>query len=223
MDAYDVPAQKITVIYEAASPHFTPQGWRSSQPRGSATPCRSAIFCSSAPSSRGKTWAACWRPSSELRGEGLTDALVIVGKQGWLYDDFFAQLERSPARDAVIFPGWVPDADLPAVYAGAAALAFPSEFEGFGLPVLEAMACGTPVVCSNTSSLPEVAGDAALLVDPLDTDAIAAALRRVLSEPGLSATLRTRGYAQAAKFSWDRTARETVGVYERVLAGQGKG
>ncbi len=88
----------------------------------------------------------------------LTDALVIVGKRGWLYDDFFAQLENSPAKDAVIFPGFVPDADLPAVYAGAQALAFPSEFEGFGLPVLEAMACGTPVVCSNTSSLPEVAG-----------------------------------------------------------------
>jgi len=152
-----------------------------------------------------------------LRGEGLVDAFVIVGKKGWLYDDFFAQLDRSPARDAVIFPGWVADEDLPAMVAGAACLAFPSEFEGFGLPVLEAMACGTPVVCSNTSSLPEIAGDAALLVNPLDTDAIAAALRRVLSEPGLAAELRARGIAQAARFSWERAAQETVAVYERLL------
>ena len=109
-----------------------------------------------------------------LHGEGLVDALVIAGKKGWLYDDFFAQLDRSPVKHAVIFPGWVSDEDLPAVYAGAAAVAFPSEFEGFGLPVLEGMACGAPVVCSNTSSLPEIAGDAALLVDPADTDAIGA-------------------------------------------------
>jgi len=151
-----------------------------------------------------------------LHREGLVDAFVIVGKKGWLYDDFFAQLDRSPARDAVIFPGWVADEDLPAMVAGAACLAFPSEFEGFGLPVLEAMACGTPVVCSNTSSLPEVAGDAALLVNPLDTDALTAALRRVLSEPGLAAELRVRGIAQAARFSWERAARETMAVYELV-------
>ena len=111
-----------------------------------------------------------------LHAERLTDALVIVGKRGWLYDDFFAQLEQSPAKHAVIFPGWVDDADLPAIYAGAQALALPSVFEGFGLPVLEAMGCGTPVICSNSSSLPEVAGApsagsgqaAALLVDPLE-------------------------------------------------------
>ena len=160
-----------------------------------------------------------------LHATGLTDALVIVGKRGWLYDDFFARLEGSPAKQAVIFPGFVPDADLPAVYAGAQALAFPSEFEGFGLPVLEAMACGTPVVCSNTSSLPEVAGDpsagsgqaAALLVDPLDVDALTDALRRVLSDPALATELRGRGLAQAARFSWARAAEETLAVYRRVM------
>ena len=129
---------------------------------------------------------------------------MIVGKRGWLYDDFFARLEASPAKQAVIFPGFVPDADLPAVYAAAQALAFPSEFEGFGLPVLEAMACGTPVVCSNTSSLPEVtspipspttgaprpqggARDRTLLVDPLDVDALHA-----LGGATLAADLRAR-------------------------------
>ncbi len=152
-----------------------------------------------------------------LHVEGLVDAFVIVGKKGWLYDDFFSQLDRSPARQAVVFPGWVSDEDLPAVYAGAAAVAFPSEFEGFGLPALEGMACGAPVVCSNTSSLPEIAGDAALLVDPANTDAITAALRRLLTEPDLAAELRRRGLAQAACFSWERAARETVAVYERVM------
>ena len=153
-----------------------------------------------------------------LRDEGLVDAFVIVGKRGWLYDDFFAQLEASPARSDVIFPGWVEDSDLPAIYAGASAVAFPSEFEGFGLPVLEGMACGAPVVCSNSSSLPEIAGDAALLVDPADTGAIAAALRRVLSEPALAEELRRSGYRRAAQFSWERAARETLAVYQQAIA-----
>jgi glycosyltransferase involved in cell wall biosynthesis len=146
------------------------------------------------------------------------DAFAIVGKRGWLYDDFFAQLDRSPVKQAVIFPGWVSDEDLPAVYAGATAVAFPSEFEGFGLPVLEGMACGAPVVCSNTSSLPEIAGDAALQVDPADTGAITAALRRLACEPELATELRRRGYDQASRFSWERAAKETVQVYERVMA-----
>jgi O-antigen biosynthesis alpha-1,3-mannosyltransferase len=95
---------------------------------------------------------------------------------------------------------------------------FPSEFEGFGLPVLEAMGSGAPVVTSGTSSLPEVAGDAALLVDPYDVEAITAGLRRVLAEPGLAEELIQRGLVQAARFSWERAARETAGVYDQVMA-----
>ena len=152
-----------------------------------------------------------------LRAEKLTDALVIVGKRGWLYDDFIAQWEASPARDAVIFPGWVDDADLPAIYAGAQALAFPSIFEGFGLPILEAMGCGTPVACSNTSSLPEVAGDAAVLFDPQDVDALTDALRRLLSDRDLAEALAARGLAQAGRFSWARAAQETAALYHELL------
>jgi len=158
-----------------------------------------------------------------LHAERLTDALVLVGKRGWLYDDFFARLEQSPAKQAVIFPGWVEDADLPAIYAGAQALAFPSEFEGFGLPVLEAMACGTPVVCANTSSLPEVAGAAALLIDPANTDALTVALRRILADPALAADLTQRGLAQAARFGWQRAAQETLAVYRTQMAGTSNG
>jgi alpha-1,3-rhamnosyl/mannosyltransferase len=122
----------------------------------------------------------------------------------------------------------VPEADLPALYSAATVFVFPSLYEGFGLPVQEAMACGTPVICSNTSSLPEVAGvpsagsgqAAALLVDPLDTSALADAIRRVLSDDGLRAELRRRGLAQKAKFSWARTAQATLVVYRRLAVEQ---
>jgi glycosyltransferase involved in cell wall biosynthesis len=112
----------------------------------------------------------------------------------------------------------VPDEDLPALYSGAAAFAFPSLYEGFGLPVLEAMACGAPVVTSNVSATAEVAGDAALLVDPRGVDALGDALGRVLADGALRQELRQRGFERARQFSWERTARETLLLYERVAA-----
>jgi glycosyltransferase involved in cell wall biosynthesis len=131
--------------------------------------------------------------------------LALVGPRGW--DD--EPILRAAAEGGARLLGRVEDADLAALYAGCAAFAYPSLYEGFGLPVLEAMAAGAPVVTSSVSSLPEVAGDAALLADPYDTGAIAAALTRVLTEPALAADLRERGRARAAGFSWERTARET--------------
>ena len=215
--AYGIPPDKITVIYEAADPRFRPQ-----PPEAVAAvraryglPERYVLFVSTIEPR--KNLSRLLAAFERVHAAGLADALVIVGKRGWLFDAFFADLERSPAREAVLFPGFVPDADLPAVYAGAQALAFPSEFEGFGLPVLEAMACGAPVVCSDTSSLPEVAGDAALLVDPLDVDALTHALERVLRDPALAADLRACGLAQAARFSWERAAAETLAVYRRLM------
>jgi glycosyltransferase involved in cell wall biosynthesis len=115
------------------------------------------------------------------------------------------------------FMGFVPEDDLPALYNGADLFAFPSLYEGFGLPVLEAMACGTPVITSNVSSLPEVAGNAALLVDPYNVDELAGAIRRILSDPALAADLRARGLERARQFSWERTAQETLEVYRNVL------
>jgi len=217
MAAYGVPADKISVIYEAADARFRPQPAEAvAEVRARyRLPDRYLLFVGTIEPRKnlGRVLAAFER----LHAEGLTDALVIVGKRGWLYDDFFARLEQSPVKRAVLFPGFVPDADLPAIYAGAQALAFPSEFEGFGLPVLEAMACGAPVVCSNSSSLPEVAGDAALRVDPADTDAITAALRRVVADADLAAELARRGVAQAARFSWQRAAAETLAVYWQLI------
>lgn len=144
--------------------------------------------------------------------------LVLVGASRLWKNDRMTQLVAELGlQDRVIFTGYVPDEDLPAVYNGADLFCFLSLYEGFGLPVLEAMACGTPVVTSNTSSLPEVAGDAAMLVDPYDVDAIATAMRRVIEEPGLAQELREKGLARASQFTWEKTARETIAVYEKVL------
>ena len=139
--------------------------------------------------------------------------LVLAGARGWL-DSPIYQTVRSLGLDEVVrVPGFIDDDDLPAVYRGAEMLAFPSLREGFGLPLLEAMACGVPVVASNTSALPEVAGDAALLVDPHDVDALAAAIGRVLRDEALRRRLRLAGIARAGQFSWEKAARQTLDAY----------
>ncbi len=142
--------------------------------------------------------------------------LVIAGKKGWLYQEIFRQVEEFGLEDRVVFTGYVPEGDLPVLMSGARLFVFPSLYEGFGLPVLEAMACGVPVACSNVSSLPEVAGDAAVLVDPLDVEGMAVAIERVLGDEDLRGELIERGFEQAKKFSWEKCARETLKVLEMV-------
>jgi glycosyltransferase involved in cell wall biosynthesis len=142
--------------------------------------------------------------------------LVVVGSTGWLYKDFYDRLARSEHRSAVLLTGFVPNVDLPAVYSGAIATVFPSLYEGFGLPVLESMACGTPVVTSQAASLPELGGDAALYFDPQDVPGMAAALQQVWCDPELCHSMRAQGLIRAARFSWARAAQETLRVYESV-------
>jgi glycosyltransferase involved in cell wall biosynthesis len=150
-------------------------------------------------------------------GGGEAPALVIAGAKGWFYDAIFARVERLELTDRVYFPGFVPAAELPWWYRAAECFVYPSLFEGFGLPVLEAMACGTPAITSNASSLPEVGGAAALLVAPEDTTALAEAIAQVLDEPARAAQMRSVGLRQAARFSWMRTAAETIAVYRAIL------
>jgi glycosyltransferase involved in cell wall biosynthesis len=147
---------------------------------------------------------------------------VIAGKRGWLAEPIYAAVQRLKLSDQVQFLDFVSDDDLPTLYSGALAMVYPSLYEGFGVPIVEAQACGAPVITSAASSLPEVAGEAALLVDPQDTAAIAAALRRVLSEPGLAERLRADGPRQAAKFTWEGTGLGILALYEKVGA-KGKG
>jgi glycosyltransferase involved in cell wall biosynthesis len=153
-------------------------------------------------------------------GQPLT--LVLAGGIGWQEGRLQRALMSLSAPDRVRVLGYVPDADLPALMNGALALAFPSLYEGFGLPPLEAMACGTPVLASNTSSLPEVVGDAGLLVDPLDVEAIATGLERLARDAELRRDLAERGLARAAGFTWERAARETLDILEKAAGGAGR-
>ena len=144
--------------------------------------------------------------------------LVIIGRAGWRCEDVLSLIEQESASGAVRWLQHVPDDDLLPVLKHATALLFPSLAEGFGLPVVEAFAAGLPVITSNTTSLPEVAGDAALMIDPLDVDAISGAMARVLDDGALADRLRGLGLARARQFTWQQCARATVGVYDAVLA-----
>jgi len=143
--------------------------------------------------------------------------LVVAGQPGWLYESVYQLVEALHLEREVVFLGYVPEEDLPALYSLAEVFAYPSLYEGFGLPPLEAMACGTPVVCSDASSLPEVVGSAGLLVRALDVEGLAEALARVLADERLRGDLRTRGRQRAAQFTWEATARKLLDVYGRVL------
>lgn len=153
-----------------------------------------------------------------LLDQGATaEPLVLVGGKGWLYEEIFARVEALELGKHVRFLHGVPDVDLPGLYNAATVLALPSFYEGFGLPALEAMSCGTPVVVADRASLPEVVGEAGILVDPEDPDAIARALKRVLEEKSLRTKMRDLGLERASSFGWKRVAQETLGVYRQVL------
>jgi alpha-1,3-rhamnosyl/mannosyltransferase len=154
----------------------------------------------------------------EIAG-GSIGPLVVAGADGWGNQEIRDRMARLHRAGRMRYLGYVPAAALPALMNGARAFVYPSLYEGFGLPLLEAMACGTPVVASNASSLPEVVGAAGLLVDPHDPEALAGAIRRVWGDEDLRGELRARGLERASQFSWERTARLTFEVYRNVMAG----
>src|SRR5438105_4048613 len=144
--------------------------------------------------------------------------LVLAGGKGWLYDEIFEHHDASPIRDDILLPGFVSDEMLPAIYSAAEVLAFPSLYEGFGLPILEAMGCGTPVVASHASCLPEVAEGAALLVDPTNVEGLMSALELALVDVDLKQRLIKQGRQRATEYSWKRAAEALVDVYESVAS-----
>lgn len=157
---------------------------------------------------------------ARLRQEGATECkLVITGRKGWLYDALFSRISALGLEEEIIFTGFVPDEELPDIYDGAALFVYISFFEGFGLPPLEAMIRGIPVVTSNTTSLPEVVGDAGITVPPGNLDAVVDGMRRLLTDADEAQRLGAAGRARAVRFSWESTARETLAIYRQVAAG----
>ncbi|MEZ5418153.1 MAG: glycosyltransferase family 1 protein [Vicinamibacterales bacterium] len=152
------------------------------------------------------------------RRSGIAHHLVCAGPYGWLSQDLTREIDRLGLTPVVHFTGYVPFARLPALYSLCDVFAFPSIYEGFGLPVVEALACGAPVLTSSTSSLAEIAGDAAVTVDPLDVPALAAALTRLATDADLRLRLSAAGPARAASFSWAEAARDVLAVYRQAVA-----
>jgi len=214
---YGIDPAKVTVIPEAAAPHFAPQ----SPERVDAVRARYGLppryLLSVGTIEPRKNLGRLVEAAGPLISQGLIDGVVLVGSLGWLYEGFLRELERSPLRERVLFPGFVADEDLPAVYAGAEITVQPSLYEGFGLPVLEAMASGSPVCASRAASLPEVGGDAARYFDPRNVEEMTAVLAEVLRHPEQREAMRERGLQRASLFSWQRTAEETLALYRQVL------
>jgi glycosyltransferase involved in cell wall biosynthesis len=158
---------------------------------------------------------AAWR-----KREAKAPPLIVAGGKGWYYKHIFGLVESLNLTDAIRFPGYIPQNELPLWYNAASLFVYPSHFEGFGLPVLEAMACGTPVITSTVSSLPEVAGpdgSAGRLIDPADPDALADAMADLINRPEQRAAMSQQALARAATFRWEKTAQETVAVYKQVI------
>lgn len=166
-----------------------------------------------------KNLARLVKAYASLRGNCSAETLpklVLVGKCAWLYDETLRTLNEMGVKDTVVLTGYVPETDLPALYSSALCFVYPSYFEGFGLPPLEAMKCGAPVIVGNRTSLPEVVGDAALKVDPFDVDAIAGALGKLINDSELRKKLSQMGQERASTFTWRETARQTLRVYQEV-------
>ena len=228
MSAYGLPSGKITVIYEAPDPRFRPQPMAEiRRVRGKYSLPEHFILSLGTIEPR-KNYRRLIEAFSWLKHEhrsadrGLKTGgwrLVIAGGKGWLYQSFFRRLEELGLGREVILLGRAPDEDLPALYSAAALFVFPSLYEGFGLPPLEAMACGTPVVCSRSSSLPEVGGEAAGYFSPHSPEEMGRIMYKVLTDEALQAEMRKRGFEQAERFSWQRMAEETMDVYRAVIQG----
>src|SRR5689334_719484 len=219
IETYGIDPERVFVTPPAAPPRFAPVTNETELQRirmtygiqrdyilalGSIQPRKNLVRLINAYASLGRA----------ERGKQLPQ-LVLAGKRGWLEAETMRAADQSDARKDILFIGYVPDADLAALFSGALCFAYPSYFEGFGLPVLEAMQCGTAVLAGNRTSLPEAAGDAAVLVDPFDEAAIANGLKRVIEDPDYRAELRVKGFERSAAFSWKTTAQLTLQAYER--------
>jgi len=222
-ETYGIAPERITVTPEAAPSHFAPvtneTELRKIRERygiesdyilslGSIQPRKNLVRLIEAYS--------CLR---RLRSDSKLPALVLAGKRGWLDSEIFRAARQTGFGKDILFIGYASEPDLPALYSGAVGFVYASYFEGFGLPVVEAMQCGVPVIAGNRTSIPEVAGGAALLFDPFDTAALSNAIARLIDDSHLRALLRAKGFKRAKDFNWKTTAELTLQAYRRAARG----
>lgn len=218
LDLVPLPAERVRVVPWAADPHLfhaqTPPATQESVRERHGIP-PGPYFLSVSTLEPRKNFAHLIRAFCRLQEEHPAEpaSLVLVGSRGWLEDEIFRTAEAAPFRQRIVITGRVPDDELAALYSAATAFVYVSLYEGFGLPVLEAMQCGAPVVASKTTSVPEVCGTAGLLVDPTSQDEIVQALRLVQSEPERARAMREASLERATRFSWQRAAEETIDAF----------
>lgn len=217
IDIFTIPSEKITVIGAGVEPRFQPitrPDSLNAVRQRYHLPISEEIILGLGTLEPRKNFTGLIR-AFEQSPVRETHHLVIAGGKGWLYDDIFAAAASSAVTDRIHLIGFVADDDLPALYSLAGIFAYPSHYEGFGIPVIEAMACGTPVVCANNSSLPEVAGQAALQVAATDTAGLANALHRLAIDRSLREQCMAAGFLQARKFNWPVATKRLLRVYQR--------
>lgn len=219
MAYYQTPARKITMIHNGVGEEFTPEAPLGASSTVDARPERYLLYVGTLEPRKNLPLLVSafghWRSVTSPDNRDIR--LVLVGGKGWGFEEIFEMVKGLGLEHAVEFPGFIPAADLPGWYRNAIAFIYPSKFEGFGLPVLEAMASGTPTIVSRTPSLLEVAGDAALTFPSDDAVALADAIELVVEQDALRSELGRLGIARAARFSWERAARATVEVYKNIL------
>ena len=217
MEHYGTPSEKIHVIYEAPELNFTPcDNISINTVRRKYNLPEQYLLVVGTIEPR-KNYSRLVTAFMRLRETFKDLHLVVVGSRGWLFEDFFQTIDDLHASEYVIFPGYIPDQDLPQVYAGATVTVMPSIYEGFGLPILEGMASGSPVVCSNSSSLPELGGTVAKYFNPYDIEEMTHVLQQVLASETVRNKMRTDGILHAQQFTWHSTAEETLSVYKQIL------
>ena len=218
LELYGTPAHKVFVVEEGIEEQFRPAVEEEVRQVKERHGIRRPYLLMVGTLEPRKNHQLAFEALARLKAGGFPHCLVVVGGGGWLFDDVQRKVEQLQLSEDVLFAGRVPDEDLPALYSGADCFLMPSLYEGFGIPVLEAMACGTPVVCSRASSLPEVAGPAACYIEQMTGEGLADTIRSVLSDPQTTQQMRTAGLRRAARFRWREAAMQTVDVYN-VVAG----
>ena len=216
---YGIAPKRITVTPEAAPIHFAPVTNETELKKIRESYGIEADYilslCSIQPRKNLERLIEAYSCLRGIRPESKLPQLVLAGKRGWLDSGTFRAVERNGLGKHVLFTGYIPEQDLPALYSGANCFVYPSYFEGFGLPVVEAMQCGVPVIAGNRTSLPEVVGEAGLLFDPFDTRALVEAITRILDDSECRAELRAKGLQRAGDFNWKTTAQLTLMTYQQ--------